>query len=74
MSSLGALLGEVSREAQTGDGPVGRVLATDPQPPAPVPEPGRANVIDCPRYLPGSQRSCSWAADPRSAGLALGSN
>ena len=39
VSSLGALLGEVSREAQTGDGPVGRVLATDPPPPAPVPEP-----------------------------------
>ncbi len=39
-----------------------------------VPEPGRANVIDCPRYLPGAANACSWAADPRGAGLALGSN
>lgn len=42
--------------------------------PAPVPEPGRANVIACSRYLPGSQGSCGWATDPRGAGLAAGSN
>jgi len=41
---------------------------------AEVPEPGRANVIACGRYLPGTERSCGWATDPRGAGLALGSN
>ena len=40
----------------------------------PVPEPGRANVIACNRYLPGENGSCGWAADPRGYGLALGSN
>jgi gamma-glutamyltranspeptidase/glutathione hydrolase len=38
------------------------------------PEPGRANVLACPRYLPGSNGSCGWFADPRAAGLAIGSN
>jgi gamma-glutamyltranspeptidase/glutathione hydrolase len=42
--------------------------------PVPVPEPGRANVIACSRYLPGSERSCGWATDPRGSGLAVGSN
>lgn len=42
--------------------------------PAPVPEPGRANVIACAGYLPGDQNSCGWAKDPREAGLALGAN
>ncbi len=42
--------------------------------PAVPPEPGRANVIACPRYLPGSSASCAWSVDPRSAGLAVGSN
>lgn len=41
--------------------------------PAPVPEPGRANVIACPGYVPESPASCSSATDPRGAGLALGS-
>ena len=41
--------------------------------PAPVPEPGRANVIACSRYLPDSDETCGWATDPRGAGLALGS-
>ncbi|HWX50283.1 MAG TPA: gamma-glutamyltransferase [Roseomonas sp.] len=36
-----------------------------------VPEPGRANAISCPRYLPGSQDRCAAATDPRGAGLAL---
>lgn len=39
---------------------------------ATVPEPGRANVIACARYLPGSERFCAWAADPRGFGLAQG--
>lgn len=42
--------------------------------PAPVPEPGRANVIACSRYLPDRESSCGWAADPRSTGLAASSN
>ncbi len=41
--------------------------------PVPPPDPGRANVIQCNHYLPGSPRSCAWATDPRGAGLALGS-
>lgn len=41
---------------------------------AEVPEPGRANVIACSRYLPDTERSCAWATDPRGSGLALGSN
>lgn len=39
-----------------------------------VPEPGRANVIACSRYLPGSDSSCAAVADPRGAGLAVGGN
>jgi gamma-glutamyltranspeptidase / glutathione hydrolase len=39
-----------------------------------VPEPGRANVIACSRYLPGSEQSCAAVADPRGAGLAVGGN
>jgi gamma-glutamyltranspeptidase/glutathione hydrolase len=42
--------------------------------PTPVPEPGRANVIACASYLPGDQKSCGWAADPRGGGLATGRN
>jgi gamma-glutamyltranspeptidase/glutathione hydrolase len=38
----------------------------------PVPDPGRANVIECNRYLPGHDESCGWATDPRGAGLAIG--
>jgi gamma-glutamyltranspeptidase/glutathione hydrolase len=37
-----------------------------------VPEPGRANVISCARYLPGSESSCAAASDPRESGLAAG--
>ena len=40
----------------------------------PVPEPGRANMIGCPGYLPGAEASCGWDTDPRGAGLAVGSN
>lgn len=42
--------------------------------PSPVPDPGRAVAIACNRYLPGPEDACTWAADPRSAGLAAGSN
>ena len=37
----------------------------------PVPEPGRANIVDCPQYLPGNAAACRWATDPRGAGVAL---
>jgi gamma-glutamyltranspeptidase/glutathione hydrolase len=39
---------------------------------AAVPDPGRANVIECSRYLPSESGSCAMAADPRGAGLSLG--
>lgn len=39
-----------------------------------VPEPGRANVIACARYLPGTERACAWATDSRGSGLAQGGN
>jgi gamma-glutamyltranspeptidase/glutathione hydrolase len=41
---------------------------------APVPDPGRANVIDCSSYLPGVNAACGWATDPREFGLAAGAN
>ena len=41
---------------------------------APAPDPGRANVIACGRYLPGEDSACGWANDPRESGLALGAN
>jgi gamma-glutamyltranspeptidase / glutathione hydrolase len=40
--------------------------------PAPVPDPGRANVIACGRYLPSESGTCGWATDPRESGLAVG--
>ena len=68
------------RAAVTGTGQEGAALAaaaamnntlrTNAAMPAAVPEPGRANVISCSRYLPDSEGSCSWAVDPRGAGLA----
>ncbi len=39
---------------------------------AQVADPGRANVIACSRYLPGAEKSCAWASDPRESGLAAG--
>ena len=51
-----------------------QTLATAQAMPQPVPEPGRANVIGCSRYLPGSDGSCVAATDPRGAGLSAGSN
>ena len=39
---------------------------------AAVPEPGRGVAVGCTRYLPGVETSCTAAADPRGAGLALG--
>ncbi len=39
---------------------------------AAAPEPGRAAVISCPRYLPGNAAGCDAATDSRGAGLAVG--
>ena len=36
-----------------------------------TPEPGRANVIACTRYLPGESDSCHFTSDPRGAGLGI---
>ncbi len=38
---------------------------------ATVPDPGRANIAECPDYLPGEPSTCRWATDPRGAGVAL---
>ncbi|GIX08787.1 gamma-glutamyltransferase [Elioraea sp.] len=35
---------------------------------------GRATLVSCARYLPGVPGSCSWAADPRGHGLAIGAD
>lgn len=35
---------------------------------------GRVSLLHCPGYLPGDPSSCSWAADPRGHGLALGAD
>ena len=39
---------------------------------ASVPEPGRAQFLSCPRYLPGDGAACTFLSDPRGAGMALG--
>jgi gamma-glutamyltranspeptidase/glutathione hydrolase len=49
-------------------------LKTNRPMPAPVPDPGRANVIACGQYLPGENGQCGWANDPREYGLSLGAN
>ena len=50
------------------------VVMSSTAPLRPVPEPGRANLVGCPGYLPGAEASCGWYTDPRGAGLAAGSN
>ncbi|MDE2517568.1 MAG: gamma-glutamyltransferase [Rhodospirillales bacterium] len=47
-------------------------LRSDKPMPAPVPDPGRANVIACPSYVPGERASCGFATDPRDPGFAVG--
>ncbi len=39
-----------------------------------IPDPGRANIVACAKYLPGDTASCAWTNDPRESGLAIGSN
>ena len=68
------------RAAVTGSGQEGAALAvavgltnalrSDAAMASAVPEPGRANAVACSRYLPDNDGSCSWATDPRGAGLA----
>jgi gamma-glutamyltranspeptidase/glutathione hydrolase len=47
-------------------------LRTGQAMPVPAPEPGRANVIGCSRYLPDESGTCVWATDPRGSGMATG--
>jgi gamma-glutamyltranspeptidase/glutathione hydrolase len=44
------------------------------QPAAQSPEPGRANVVACPGYLPDGDKTCNWATDSRGFGLAVGAD
>jgi gamma-glutamyltranspeptidase/glutathione hydrolase len=56
-------------------GPLARALSgTAPEAAirAASPEPGRTQLISCPRYLPGSEAQCAVATDPRGAGAAIG--
>jgi gamma-glutamyltranspeptidase/glutathione hydrolase len=39
---------------------------------AAIPQPGRAQLGQCPRYLPGWEQLCTTLSDPRGAGVALG--
>lgn len=76
---LNAFRAEVGGSGQAG-APVAvavgmlNTLTTGQAMAAPVPDPGRANVIDCASYLPDQSQSCRWAADPRGGGLAVGGN
>jgi len=63
--------GQAGAALATADG-MANTLTTGAAMPQPVPDPGRANVIGCAGYLPGEDRSCRWATDPRGAGLAIG--
>jgi gamma-glutamyltranspeptidase/glutathione hydrolase len=35
---------------------------------------GRVMLLSCPGYLPRDPRTCTWAADPRGHGLAIGAD
>ena len=35
---------------------------------------GRVTLVSCPGYLPRDPRTCTWAADPRGHGLAIGAD
>ncbi len=70
------------RAAAGGSGQEGAPLAVavaleaarrDQAMPVLVPQPGRANVVECTRYLPGAEGSCRWSADPHGSGMAAGS-
>ncbi len=54
--------------------PLAQALRNAPQDAAfaGVPNPGRGNLMACPRYLPGDPNSCYSLTDPRGMGLAIG--
>ncbi|MDW8445088.1 MAG: hypothetical protein RML45_13065 [Acetobacteraceae bacterium] len=60
-----------AREALAGRS-AGEALAS-PRPDA-ADRLGRVVLVHCPGYLPGVAGSCTWAADPRGHGLALGAD
>jgi gamma-glutamyltranspeptidase / glutathione hydrolase len=64
--------GQEGAALAVADGMSNALRSSSPMP-VPVPEPGRANAIACSQYLPGVERSCGWATDPRGSGLAVGS-
>jgi hypothetical protein len=35
---------------------------------------GRVMLLSCPGYLPRDPATCTWAADPRGHGLAIGAD
>jgi gamma-glutamyltranspeptidase/glutathione hydrolase len=75
--NLHAFRAAVGGSGQAGAGLAAAVAMDDTlrsgQPmPAVVPEPGRANVIACSRYLPGDGGVCAGVPDPRGDGLAAG--
>ncbi len=78
-TSIGAVRAEIAGSGQEGaalavaDGLLNALQSKQPMP-TPVPAPGRANVIACSRYLPDSEASCGWAADPRNTGLVAAGN
>ncbi len=51
---------------------LGQAMTGELPPKIPVPDPGRANAIGCPRYVPGGDESCRFGSDVRGAGLAAG--
>lgn len=75
--NLHAFRGLAGGSGQTG-APVaaayGLLSGVSGRQPANPPDPGRANVIACPRYLPKDNGTCAWSTDPRGFGLAAGSN
>ena len=61
MAVAGPLAASLLRNTAAGDA----VVANSP-------EPGRAQLAICPRYLPGRPQECSAVSDPRGLGVALG--
>ncbi len=78
--SFRALVGASGQEAAPLAAALSLVNAlADPGPlakplPVPPPDPGRVNVIECPRYMSRTPGACGWATDPRGGGLAVGSS
>lgn len=71
--AFAAMAGGSGQEAAGVAAAYGVLSALAGQMPATPPDPGRANAVACPGYLPDNFRSCIWSVDPRSAGLAAGS-